>query len=153
MPSGACRDLLYGMGGVENLLDSLGGVELGGHMIDVHFVTFDCAQPYELATFWSNATGWEIHPDDGKEDDEVLLQGKLNLLFIRVPEGKSAKNRLHLDVTGSDGTTRDQEVERLVGLGAVVHEERRDPDDKGWVVMLDPEGNEFCVCRAAYEKS
>ena len=86
-PSGACRNLLYGMGGVENLLDGLGGVELGGRMIDVHFVTFDCAQPYELATFWSKATGWEIHPDDGKEDDEVLLQGKPSLLFIRVPEG------------------------------------------------------------------
>ncbi|MDP9864623.1 MULTISPECIES: VOC family protein [Streptosporangium] len=122
-------------------------------MIDVHFVTFDCAQPYELATFWSEATGWVIHPDGGKEDDEILLQGALNMLFIRVPEGKTVKNRVHLDVTGSEGTTRDQEVERLLGLGATVHDDRRNPDGTGWVTMLDPEGNEFCVCRAGYEKA
>ncbi|GAA4226755.1 hypothetical protein FHR32_002368 [Streptosporangium album] len=122
-------------------------------MIDVHFVTIDCAQPYELAAFWSNATGWEIHPDDKPEDDEILLQGKLDLLFIRVPEGKTVKNRIHLDVTGTDGTTRDQEVERLLGLGATVHDDRRDSEGVGWVTMLDPEGNEFCVCRAEYERT
>ncbi|MFD0889303.1 VOC family protein [Streptosporangium algeriense] len=121
-------------------------------MIDVHYVTFDCARPYELATFWSRATGWEIHPETEVDDDEVLVSGAPNLLFIRVPEGKSVKNRVHLDVNGSGGTTRDQEVERLAGLGATVHEDRRRPDGSGWVVMLDPEGNEFCVCRADYEK-
>ncbi|MFJ2033928.1 VOC family protein [Streptosporangium sp. NPDC087985] len=122
-------------------------------MIDVHFVTIDCAQPYELATFWREATGWELHPETDKADDEVLLQGKLNILFIRVPEDKSVKNRLHLDVTGADGTTRDQEVERLLGLGATVHDDLRNPDGTGWVTMLDPEGNEFCVCRAEYERT
>ncbi|WP_433246756.1 VOC family protein [Streptosporangium sp. CA-135522] len=122
-------------------------------MIDVHFVTFDCARPYELATFWSEATGWRIHPETAKEDDEVLIQGTMNMLFIRVPEGKSTKNRVHLDVTGSDGTTRDQEVERLLGIGATVQDDRRNPDGTGWVTMLDPEGNEFCVCRAGYEKA
>ncbi|WP_326826202.1 VOC family protein [Streptosporangium sp. NBC_01756] len=122
-------------------------------MIDVHNVTIDCAQPYELATFWSSATGWEIHPGDGKEDDEVLLQGAFDLLFIRVPDGKSVKNRIHLDVTGTDGTTRDQEVERLLGLGATIHDDRREPTGVGWVTMLDPEGNEFCVCRAEYERA
>ncbi|GLK11532.1 VOC family protein [Streptosporangium carneum] len=121
-------------------------------MIDVHYVTFDCAAPYELATFWSRATGWEIHPETEKDDDEVLVLGRPNLLFIRVPEGKTVKNRVHLDVTGSDGTTRDQEVERLAGIGATVQDDRRNPDGTGWVTMLDPEGNEFCVCRADYEK-
>ncbi|MGW4423315.1 VOC family protein [Streptosporangium sp. NPDC004631] len=122
-------------------------------MIDVQCVTFDCARPYELATFWSRATGGEIHPETGQDDDEVLLQGTPDLLFIRVPEGKSVKNRVHLDVTGADGTTRDQEVERLLGVGATIHDDRRTPEGSGWVTMLDPEGNEFCVCRADYERT
>ncbi|WP_344747651.1 VOC family protein [Streptosporangium vulgare] len=64
-------------------------------MIDVHCVTFDCAQPYELATFWRDATGGELHPDTEKNDDEVLLQGgRVDLLFIRVPEDKAVKNRV-----------------------------------------------------------
>lgn len=120
-------------------------------MIDVRYVSFDCARPYELAIFWSQATGGELHPGTVPDDKEILVVGP-NLLFTRVPEGKSVKNRLHLDVTGSGGTTREQEVERLTGLGATVHEDRRNPDGTGWVVMLDPEGNEFCVCRADYEK-
>ncbi|MFF4418795.1 VOC family protein [Streptosporangium sp. NPDC001559] len=115
-------------------------------------MTFDCARPHELAAFWSQATGWEIHPETEPDGDEVLVCGPTNLLFIRVPEGKSVKNRVHLDVTGTGGTTRDQEVERLAGLGATVHDDRRNPDGTGWVTMLDPEGNEFCVCRADYEK-
>lgn len=124
-------------------------------MIDVQSVTFDCARPYELATFWREAIGGELHPETERQDDEILLQGGVNLLFIRVPEGKTGKNRLHLDLTGSAGSTRDEEVERLLGLGATVFEDLRNPDGTGWVTMLDPEGNEFCVCRAAaeYERS
>ncbi|WP_433368550.1 VOC family protein [Streptosporangium sp. CA-115845] len=122
-------------------------------MIVVQSVTFDCAQPYELATFWRDATGGELHPETEKEDDEILLLGGgVNLLFIKVPEGRSVKNRLHLDLTGSAGTTRDEEVERLLGLGATTFEDLRNPDGTGWVTMLDPEGNEFCVCRAEYER-
>lgn len=122
-------------------------------MIDVHYVTFDCARPYELATFWSEATGWELHPETAKDDDEVLVQGSVNLLFIKVPEGKTVKNRVHVDVTGTDGTTREQEVERLLTLGATISADHRNPDGSGWVTMLDPEGNEFCVCRADYERN
>ncbi len=122
-------------------------------MIDVHCVTFDCAQPYELATFWRDASGGELHPDTEKNDEEVLLQGgRVDLLFIKVPEDKAVKNRVHLDITGSAGTTRDEEVERLAGLGATISEDHRNPDGSGWVTMLDPEGNEFCVCRAEYER-
>ncbi|GAA3144038.1 VOC family protein [Planomonospora alba] len=121
-------------------------------MIDVNYVTFDCAAPYELATFWRDATGMELHPETGKDDDEVLLVGTPNLLFIKVPEGKTVKNRVHLDVTGSEDSTRDQEVERLLGLGATIQADRRNPDGTGWVTMLDPEGNEFCVCRSEAER-
>ncbi|MER6177693.1 VOC family protein [Streptosporangium sp. NPDC001681] len=123
-------------------------------MIVVQYVTFDCARPYELATFWRDATGGELHPETKQEDDEILLRGGgVNLLFIKVPEGKSVKNRLHLDLTGSAGTTRDEEVERLLGLGATVFADMRNPEGTGWVTMLDPEGNEFCVCRAEYERA
>ncbi|WP_440104654.1 VOC family protein [Streptosporangium sp. H16] len=122
-------------------------------MIDVHCVTFDCAQPYELAIFWRDASGGELHPDTEKNDEEVLLQGgRVDLLFIKVPEDKAVKNRVHLDITGSAGTTRDEEVERLAELGATISEDHRNPDGSGWVTMLDPEGNEFCVCRAEYER-
>ncbi|MGC5016496.1 VOC family protein [Streptosporangium sp. DT93] len=124
-------------------------------MIDIHFVTFDCIRPYEVASFWSDATGMKFHPETDKDDDdEFLLQGdRAELLFVTVPEGKTIKNRIHLDVTASPGSTREEEVERLLGLGATVLSDLRNPDGSGWVTMLDPEGNEFCVCRAEHEKA
>jgi hypothetical protein len=73
------------------------------------------------------------------------------LLFIPVPEGKTAKNRVHLDLN-STGLTRDEEVERALGLGATVHEDHRKPDGTGWVTLKDPEGNEFCIVRSAAER-
>ncbi|WP_049571463.1 VOC family protein [Nonomuraea sp. SBT364] len=124
-------------------------------MIEIHAVTIDCADPYELATWWSKATGLPLGEGDVPGDDEVMLRTKQDpfLLFIRVPEGKSVKNRLHLDVNGTEGRTRDQEVERLLGLGATIYDDRRKDDGTGWVTMLDPEGNEFCVCRSEAERS
>ncbi|MGC9665721.1 VOC family protein [Planosporangium sp. 12N6] len=117
-------------------------------------VTVDCARPYELAGFWSQVTGFPIHPDNRPDDDEVGLtppDGHPMLLFIRVPEGKTVKNRLHLDLR-PNGRTRDAEVERLLALGARQVDDRRTPDGKGWVVLVDPEGNEFCVERSAAER-
>jgi hypothetical protein len=72
------------------------------------------------------------------------------LLFLAVPEGKTVKNRVHLDVRAT--TTMREEVERLVGLGATV--ERVVEEDLGvWTVMRDPEGNEFCVERSDAERA
>ncbi|SDM97415.1 hypothetical protein SAMN04489726_4273 [Allokutzneria albata] len=120
----------------------------------IRHITFDCADPYALAGFWSRATGWPISPDDEPGDDEVLLEssGSPGLLFIRVPEPKSAKNRVHLDLRPS-GRTRDEQVEWLLGIGATVHDDQRRPDGTGWVTMADPEGNEFCVERSAAERA
>ncbi|NIH81968.1 hypothetical protein FHX46_004498 [Amycolatopsis viridis] len=73
------------------------------------------------------------------------------LLFIRVPEGKAAKNRVHLDWM-PDGRTRDEEVARLPALGAEPHEDHRTADGLGWVTLRDPEGNEFCVERGTGER-
>jgi predicted enzyme related to lactoylglutathione lyase len=121
-------------------------------------ITVDCRDPYELSRFWSQVTGWANHEDDQPGDPEAVLlppggeAGDLPvLLFIQVPETKTVKNRLHLDLQPS--TSREQEVERLAGLGARVLDDRRRPDGSGWVVMADPEGNEFCVERSAAERA
>ncbi|MEV4372659.1 VOC family protein [Nonomuraea sp. NPDC049637] len=124
-------------------------------MIEIHAVTVDAADPYELANWWSQATGWPLGEGDKPGADEVMLRTPRDpfLLFIRVPEAKTGKNRVHFDVNGTEGRTRDEEVERLLGLGATVFQDQRRPDGTGWVTMLDPEGNEFCVCRSEAEKA
>jgi predicted enzyme related to lactoylglutathione lyase len=76
--------------------------------------------------------------------------GRGRLLFIDVPEGKTVKNRLHLDLAPTD-RTRDEEVERLLARGATMHQDLRKPDG-GWATLLDPEGNEFCVLRSESER-
>jgi catechol 2,3-dioxygenase-like lactoylglutathione lyase family enzyme len=112
-------------------------------------ITFDCADPYALAVFWSQVTGYQEDPENGNEpgDPEGLLvgpDGQPNLLFVTVPERKTVKNRVHLDLEPDD-RTRDEEVERLLGIGATLVADRRRPDGRGWVVLADPEGNELCV--------
>jgi catechol 2,3-dioxygenase-like lactoylglutathione lyase family enzyme len=121
----------------------------------IRHITVDCADPYALSGFWSQVTGYPRHPDAEPGGDTCLLvapdgEGP-GILFIRVPESKSGKNRWHLDVMPTD-RTRDQEVERLAGLGAAAHEDHRKPDGTGWVTMADPEGNLFCVERSAAER-
>ncbi len=122
----------------------------------VNHVTFDCADPYELAGFWSEVTGWSRYADDKPGDEECALvppgEARPWLLFIRVPEAKAVKNRLHLDVQPVD-RTRDEEVERLIGLGAKLFEDHRLPDGRGWVTLVDPEGNEFCIERSSAERA
>ena len=117
-------------------------------------ITFDCADPYELALFWREVVGFPLGDDDHPGDPEIGLvppEGHPMLLFIRVPERKAVKNRLHLDIRPRTGT-RDEEVERLIGFGAKLMDDRRDPDGRGWVVLADPEGNEFCVERGLAER-
>ncbi len=122
----------------------------------INHITFDCADPYELAGFWAEVTGWPRYADDKPGDEECALVppggARPWLLFIRVPEPKSVKNRLHLDLQPQD-RTRDEEVERLIGLGAKLFEDHRTPDGLGWVTLTDPEGNELCVERSAAERS
>jgi hypothetical protein len=123
----------------------------------VRNVTFDCADPYTLAGFWSQVTGYQEDPEDPNlpDDPEAALvgpEGLANLLFIAVPEAKTVKNRVHLDLMPTD-RTRDQEVSRLLGLGATLVADLRRPDGTGWAVLADPEGNEFCVERSAAERA
>lgn len=122
----------------------------------IHQVTFDCPDPASLSAFWSEVTGWREDPDDPNLADHTYW-GLLNpdggpgLLFIKTDGSKTAKNRLHFDIAPTD-RTRDEEVERLLTLGATQLEDHRKLDGSGWVYMLDPDGNEFCVERSAAEK-
>jgi predicted enzyme related to lactoylglutathione lyase len=124
--------------------------------VQLRQVTFDCSDPYPLAQFWSQVTGWPLYADDQPGDDEcaVVPPGDARpwLLFIRVPEPKAMKNRVHLDLMPVD-RSRDDEVEHLIGLGAKLVDDQRLPDGRGWVVLADPEGNEFCIERGATERA
>ncbi|TDC43288.1 VOC family protein [Micromonospora sp. KC213] len=121
----------------------------------IRHVTVDCADPYELARFWSEVTGWPMSDDDEPGDPEASVKPPSpvpGILFIRVPEGKTVKNRLHLDWMPTQ-RTRDEEVARVIALGAKLHQDQRTPDGGGWVTLLDPEGNEFCIERSEAERA
>jgi hypothetical protein len=118
-------------------------------------ITVDCADAYALGSFWAEVLGGVLYEDDQPEVPEVLVStgegSGPGLLFLPVPEGKAIKNRLHLDLQPQD-RSRDEEVERLLGLGAKLVEDFRKPDGTGWAVMSDIEGNEFCVERSPAER-
>ena len=116
-------------------------------------VSIDCADPYTLCQFWSQVTGKPVPEEDQPGNDEcgIELDGGIDMLFLRVPEPKTVKNRLHVCLQ-PDGL-RDDEVERILGLGATLVDDRRNPDGTGWAVLADPEGNEFCVLRSAAERA
>jgi hypothetical protein len=114
----------------------------------VHLVV-DAAEPTRLARFWAGALGWVVAAEEADEVD-VWPSGfsypdpsALPLVFVPVPEPKTGKNRVHLDLATESAAHQAAEVERLLALGAV-------PADIGqrdvpWTVLADPEGNEFCV--------
>ncbi len=122
----------------------------------IRHITVDCARWEPLVEFWSQAVDFAEDPDNPNNagDPEGLLissRQDLGLLFIPVPESKSVKNRIHLDIVPTD-RTRDEEVERLLGLGATQVADHRREDGTGWVVLADPGGNEFCVERSDAER-
>ncbi|HEX2312476.1 MAG TPA: VOC family protein [Thermomonospora sp.] len=106
-----------------------------------NWLVIDCADPRPLAEFWSRVLDFKIL----EEDEESVALGVdagtyPKILFLRVPDPKTVKNRLHLDLTPDDQAA---EVERILALGA----RRVDigQGEQSWVVLADPEGNEFCV--------
>ncbi|WP_329332024.1 VOC family protein [Streptomyces sp. NBC_00663] len=106
-------------------------------------VIVDAADPAALGRWWTEALGWVVVNDDAEEYEIRPEKDRVpGLLFAPVPEGKTIKNRLHLDFRPDDQAT---EVARLLALGA----RHADPRYGGfsWVTLLDPEGNEFCVLR------
>jgi catechol 2,3-dioxygenase-like lactoylglutathione lyase family enzyme len=125
-------------------------------MLAIHSITVDCADPYRQAKFWTEVTGWQEDPEDPNFPDDpngrIVYGHGMSLLFIPVPEGKTGKNRMHLDLQPTT-RTRDEEVARLVTIGATIVDDQRRPDGSGWVVMADPEGNEFCIERSKAERA
>ena len=117
----------------------------------------DANDPQQLATFWSAALGYIAEPGYEDPDGASIIdpEGRGPAIgWLRVPEGKSAKNRLHIDIRVAgegawDMTERERliraKVPALVALGATLVREEHYGDALGHVVMLDPEGNEFCV--------
>jgi hypothetical protein len=138
-------------------------------------ITFDCADPAALATFWAEALSYQLQgppggfesweqaleamgvPPDRRNDASAVVDtdgSRPRLFFQRVPEGKQGKNRVHLDVRaapGLEGEARmaalESEAERLVGHGAtrLGRHDPAPPLGAGHLVMADPEGNEFCL--------
>jgi catechol 2,3-dioxygenase-like lactoylglutathione lyase family enzyme len=115
-------------------------------------LAIDCADPRGLARFWCAVLGYEVQD----EDDGIVTIGSPmfperstqpgpvppTMTFARVPEAKTVKNRLHIDVSPTD-RAQGEEVRRLLNLGAL-HADVGQGDER-WVVLADPEGNEFCV--------
>ncbi|MEU6378665.1 VOC family protein [Streptomyces sp. NPDC046909] len=118
----------------------------------VQNVAIDCADAYELARFWSEVTGSPLDPDarPGDHETQVLLPEGPVLYFNQVPEPKTTKNRVHLCLRPE--TSREEEYERLLNLGATLFADHRNPDGTGWVILTDPEGNEFCVLRSTSDR-
>jgi predicted enzyme related to lactoylglutathione lyase len=118
--------------------------------IRIQCLCIDTTDPAQLAAFWAEALGWRqthaepdevvLEPPAGSRDEGVVP----DLLFLRVPEKKAGKNRLHIDLRPQDQAV---EVARLEALGATRVDVGQGPEST-WVVMADPEGNEFDVLRA-----
>jgi hypothetical protein len=114
-------------------------------VLAVDSLTFDCRDPRAIAPFWAEVLGYDIVDLDDEWADIRDPQGVgWRILFLVVPEGKSVKNRLHLDLRPAISMA--EEKARVMAVGA---RELRYVAEEGsfWTVMLDPEGNEFCVLR------
>jgi predicted enzyme related to lactoylglutathione lyase len=115
-------------------------------MVDVrfHMVVIDCADPRSLAAFWEGFTGYERRSD---EEDWVSIYSpddSMRIGFQQVPEGKVVKNRVHVDFSATDEEATAKEIEAMGATRRWVSEDPEDP----FVVLADPEDNEFCIVRA-----
>ncbi len=135
-----------------------GGLAAGQNVRVTSYIshtTVDCANAYQLSVWWAEVLGYAEDPDDpnqpGHEECMIVSpDGGHRLLFIEVPDTKQVKNRIHFDLRPRTGR-RDEELARLLAHGATQVHDLRKPDGTGWVVLADPEGNEFCILRSAAE--
>jgi hypothetical protein len=117
----------------------------------ISHTSFDATNAYAQSVWWSQVLDFTEDPDDPNEPqhEECKIMSRDRgqvLLFITVPDGKRLKNRVHLDLRPAD-RSREEEVERLLALGATQVADFREPGGLGWVTLADPEGNEFCILR------
>ena len=122
----------------------------------VSHTTVDARNAYAQSVWWSALLDYHQDPDDPNEEghEECLIMSPDDthrILFIEVPEDKRVKNRIHFDLMPTD-RSRDEEVVRVLAAGAVEVDDQRLPDGRGWVVLADPEGNEFCILRSQAER-
>jgi len=111
-------------------------------------LAIDAHDPEAQGRWWAELLGWDVDVEDADEVAVTPREGQsgTDLLFLRVPEGKAVKNRLHLDLRPDDQAA---EVARAEAMGARRVEIGQSADPEAtWVVLADPEGNEFCILRA-----
>ncbi len=123
----------------------------------ISHTTVDSRDAHAQSVWWAQVLDMQDDPRDpnlpGHEECMIFSpDGRSRVLFIQVPEGKEVKNRLHFDLRPID-LSRDEEIERVLALGAIQVADHRHPDGGGWVVLADPEGNEFCILRGSQEWS
>ncbi len=118
----------------------------------IQCLTIDCKNPRALAEFWAKVLGWEVtHENVNESYLERSVNGEISpdypdILFLRTNDEKVIKNRLHLDLRPNN---QEKEVNRVLSLGAKKIEIGQSSDSSTtWVVMADPEGNEFCILKA-----
>jgi predicted enzyme related to lactoylglutathione lyase len=120
----------------------------GDMSLSILNVTFDCSDAAATASFWSELTNWPCSKEEMPGNPFLVVgrpaAGAFRLVFVDVVDAKRVKNRIHLDLVPEDAS-QDQEVDRMLFLGARIIDDRRQATPGGWVVMADPEGNEFCV--------
>jgi hypothetical protein len=123
----------------------------------ISHTTVDCANAYELSEWWNPVLGYaDLDGDPNLPGHEECMirdpETGHQVLFIEVPDAKTGKNRIHFDLRPREGT-RDEELERLLAHGAKVVDDLRGKYGPGtaWVVLADPEGNEFCILRSEDE--
>jgi hypothetical protein len=121
----------------------------------ISHTTVDSLDAYAQSAWWGRVLDYHEDPDDpnlpGHEECMIISpDGGHRVLFIEVPERKTIKNRVHFDLRPRSGT-RDEELARLYEQGATLVADHRKPDGTGWVLLADPEGNEFCILRSLAE--
>lgn len=125
----------------------------------ISHTSVDCTDAYALSTWWKAVLGYTDDPDDPNEpghEECLILDAKSghSVLFIEVPDPTPGKNKIHFDLRPTD-QTQQEEVDRLVALGATVAADHRGiyGQGSGWVTLGDPEGNVFCVLRSLAERA
>jgi predicted enzyme related to lactoylglutathione lyase len=115
-------------------------------------IAIDAIEPRVVADFWCEVLGWQVTDEDDTLVSITPPDGSWPTIdVVKVPENKSVKNRLHLDLR-ADGNSTEDELERLLALGARRTDVGQGPDVT-WVVLSDPEGNEFCLLRRTVQEA
>jgi hypothetical protein len=119
--------------------------------------SINCGNAYALSEWWKMVLDYvdvEGDPNEAGDEECVILDrsGSHRLLFGEVDELQQPVGRIHFDLAPTD-RRRDEEIERVLALGATEVADRRHPDGSGWMVLADPAGNQFCIVRSDGERS